>query len=103
MTLPKVHTDHETVDVGGALFDVRAITRGEAARFHKLEENGSKKELELAVISAATDTPLEETKEWYETSPSWAAEELIAHIYRISRVGEEAQKSGGTSDSPGGG
>lgn len=103
MTLPKIYLDHETVDVAGALFDVRVITRAEAARFQKLTETAGKDELEIAVIAAATDTPPAEVKEWYAATPGWAVEELMEHISRISRLGEGAQKSSGTGDSPGGG
>lgn len=104
MTLPKIHTAHETVDIGGALFDVRVITRAEAARFSRMQDEARPKdELELAVISAATDTPIDEVREWYGATPGWAVEELIGHIKRISRFTEEAQKSGGESDSPGDG
>jgi len=104
MSLPKVHTDHETIDIGGAIFDVRVITRAEAARFQKMtESDAGKDELEIAVIAAATDTPPAEVREWYAATPGWAVEELMGHISRISRLGEGAQKSSGTGDSPGGG
>jgi len=104
VTLPKIHTAHETVDVGGALFDVRVITRAEAARFQRMQEQDcAKDELEMAVIAAATDTPADEVHDWYAATPGWAVEELIGHIKRISRFEEGAQKSGGTGDRPGGG
>lgn len=104
MTLPKIPTHHETVDVAGELVDVRVITRAEAARFQKQQEDGvSRAELEKAVIAAATDTPLIDVDDWYQKTPGWAVEELIGHIKRVSRFEEGAQKSGGESDSPGGG
>lgn len=104
MTLAKVHAAHETVDVGGALFDVRVITRAEAARFNKLQlADAPKDELEIAVIAAATDTAVDETREWYAATPTWAVEELLGHIQRVSRLDEGAQKSGGAGDRPGGG
>lgn len=104
MSLPKVFSEHETVDIGGALFDIRVITRAEAARFYKMQEaDAPKDELELAVIAAATDTKADEAREWYEAAPTWAVEELIGHIKRISRLDEGAQKSGGASDSARGG
>lgn len=103
MTLPKIHTKHETVDVAGALFDLRTITRAEAARFNRMQEDdAAKDDLEMAVIGAATDTPLDEVRDWYGSTPGYAVEELLGHIKRISRLTEEAQKSGGESDSPGG-
>lgn len=104
MALPKIATHHETVDVAGALFDVRVITRAEAARFQQMQEGGCKNdELEMAVIAAATDTPADEVADWYAVTPGWAVEELIGEIKRISRFVEGAQKSGGTGDSTGGG
>lgn len=104
MSLPKIHTDHETVDVAGALFDLRVITRAEAARFHKLvEADADKDELEIAVIAAATDTPPAEVSDWYASTPGWAVEELMGHITRVSRLDEGAQKRGGTGHSPGDG
>ena len=96
MALAKVPQDHDTVEVAGIIFDVRCVTRAEAARFQKME-NGPADALEMAVISAATDTPLDEVRPWYETTPTWAVEELLRHINRISRTDTppgEAQKSG---------
>ena len=95
MTLPKIHTSHETVDIAGSLFDVRVITRAEAAQFNRMQlDDAPKDELEIRVIAAATDTPVDETREWYAKTPTWAVEQLLAHVNRISRIGEEAQKSG---------
>lgn len=95
MSLPKVPRNHETIDIAGAVFDVRAITRAEAATFQKLQEQDRPKdEIEMAVISAATDTDIEEVREWYGSTDGWAVEELIIEIKRISRFEEGAQKSG---------
>lgn len=94
MALPKVYNPHETIDVAGVLFDLRVITRAEAARFQKMQTDAPVDELEMAVIAAATDTPLDEVREWYASTPAWAVEELIGHIKRISRLDEGAQKSG---------
>lgn len=103
MSLAKIPTDHQTVDIGGQFFDVRVLTRGEAARMRELEEAGDRAELEIAVIAAATDTPLDEARQWYRATPTWAVEELIGHVMRISRLDEGAQKSSGTGDRPGDG
>lgn len=104
MSLPKIAANFETVDIAGSLFDVRTITRAEAARFQKMQDaEVGRDDLEIAVIAAATDTPPADVTDWYETTPGWAVELLIGHIKRISRFDEEAQKSGGTSDRPGGG
>lgn len=93
MSLPKVQTDFEQVDVAGAVFDLRGITRAEAARFQKMAD-GPADALEIAVIAAATDTPADEVKEWYGQTPAWAVEELLVHIKRMSRLDGEAYKSG---------
>jgi hypothetical protein len=100
MTLPKVHAPHETIDIGGALFDVRVLTSADAARFQRMvEDNTAKDILEIEVIAAATDTPVDETKDWYGATPAWVVEELIGHIQRTSRLTGEAQKSGREGDS----
>ncbi len=94
MTLPKVPSHYETIDVAGAVVDIRPLTRAEAARFQKLQAEVEVGDLEIAVIAAATDTPVEEVREWYGATPAWAVEELIMAVKRISRVDEGAQKSG---------
>lgn len=93
MALGKVPANHETVEVGGAYFDLRGITRAEQARFQKMAE-GPADALEIAVIAAASDTPADEVRAWYETTEGWAVEELLTHIKRMSRLNEGAQKSG---------
>lgn len=95
MTLPKVSTSFETVDVAGSLFDIRCLTRAESARMQKLvAADTDPAELEIECIAAATDTPVDETREWYAATPAWVVAELIDHIQRISRLSGEAQKSG---------
>lgn len=95
MTLPKILTDHETVTIAGATFDVRVISRAEAARLQRLQaDEAPKDEIEMALIAAATDTPADEVREWYASTPSWAVEELVGNIARVSRLDGEAQKSG---------
>jgi hypothetical protein len=102
VTLPKYHTAHETVDVEGELLDIRVITRAEQARFQKMvEAETPKDELESALLAVATDTPIDEVRAWYATTPGYVVEEIMGHISRISRLGEGAQKSSGTGDSPG--
>lgn len=93
MALPKVAGNSETVEVAGGLFDLRSLTRAESARFQKMAE-GPPDALEIAVIACATDTPVDETKEWYAATDSWVVEELLGHIKRLSRLDEGAQKSG---------
>jgi hypothetical protein len=95
VSLPKIYAAIEAVEVGGERFELRVVTRAEAARFQKMIEAGAPgDQLEIAVIAAATDTPDEEVREWYDSAPSWAVEELLAHIKRTSRLDEGAQKSG---------
>jgi len=103
MALAKVPTAHKTVEIEGALFDVRPFTRQEQADFQRRVDAGIEKdELEILLIAAATDTPLGETEEWYRHTPGYAVEALIVEIKGVSRLAdEEAQKSGGATDSPG--
>lgn len=96
MSLPKVLPAHpEIVDVGGQIFEVRGLTRGQAARFKQMvDEKAPLSEIEILVLSYATDTPIDEVREWYEKVEQWVVEELSAHIRRVSRLDEGAQKSG---------
>jgi hypothetical protein len=95
MTLPKILAAHQTIEVEGSEIDIRALTRAEAARFQKMSHDGKPlADLEIAVIAAGTDTPLDETKAWYESTPSHAVNEVITAIRDLSRLDEEAQKSG---------
>lgn len=96
MSLPKIHVQFATVDVGGEKFDLRSITRLEQARIQKMvEAKAPADELEVALIGYATDLATDEVREWYDATPAWAVQELINQIQRISRLDEEAQKSGG--------
>ena len=96
MTLPKILTPTRTVNIDGQDFDLRSLTRAEVALFQKQvsDNKWTMAELEIAVIAAATDTPRDETKEWYEATPSMVVEELIVEIRAMSRMDEGAQKSG---------
>lgn len=95
VTLPKIYTDHETVNVGGVLFDVRVLTRAEAATLQKMvAAEAPVDQLEITLIAAATDTPEAEVRDWYAATPQWAVQELVEHIKRVSRLDGEAQKSG---------
>lgn len=103
MSLPKIRTAIESVEIGGERFELRVVTRAEQARFQRMiAADVAPAELEIAVIAAAADTPVDEVRDWYETAPAWAVQELVEHIQRVSRLDEGAQKSSGTGDSPGG-
>lgn len=94
MTLPKIYVPAETVEIYGALFEVRVLTRAEAARFQKMVADGAPAaELEIAVIATATDTPVDATREWYEHTPTSAVQQLVEAIERVSRIDEGAHKS----------
>lgn len=95
MTLPKILAAHETIEVDGAEVDIRALSRAEAARFHKMVADGkTMADLEIAVLAAGTDTPIDEAKSWYENTPSSAVDQVLTAIKNLSRLDEEAQKSG---------
>ena len=95
MTLSKILPEHRTVKIEGQEFDIRALTRAEAARFQKIVRDGAGlAELEIAILAAGTDTPLDEATAWYETTPSHAVDQMIDAIKEISRLTEGAQKSG---------
>jgi hypothetical protein len=104
VSLPKIPTSFETVDIAGELFDLRIITRAQHFRLQKMiDAEASKDELEIFTISAATDTPLDEVREWYAVTATSVVEELVDHIVRQSRMNEGAQKRSRESDSPGDG
>lgn len=95
MSLPKIYAAVEQVEVAGEKFEVSVLTRADAARFQKMILAGAPgEELEVAVISTALGSPLEEVREWYGATPAWAVQELLDAIQRISRLDEGAQKSG---------
>ena len=96
MSLPKIWAPIETVEVAGEQFTLRSITRLEQYRMQKMVESGAPEdELEVTLLSIALDTPAGEVRDWYGATPTWAVNELMGHIRRMSRLDEEAQKSSG--------
>lgn len=95
MTLPKILTAHHTVEVEGVELDIRALSGAEAARFQKMVQDGKTlADLEIAILVAGTDTPVDEVKAWYEATPRYAVNQVLTAIKDLSRLDEEAQKSG---------
>lgn len=95
MSLPKVFAPIESVEVGGERFEVRVLTRAEHFRMQKLSTSGAPEDvMEIELIAMATDTPVDETREWYGATPTWAVKLLVTAITRLSHLDEEAQKSG---------
>jgi hypothetical protein len=94
LTLPKVYSPIEPVEIGGVTFEVRSLTRAEQFQMQKMvEQKAPADESEIAMIAYATDTSIEEVREWYGKTPGWAINELIAVILKVSRLDEGAQKS----------
>ena len=95
MSVPKVYSPMEPVEICGVTFEVRSLTRAEHFRMQKMvEDKAPADESEIAMIAYATDTAVEEVREWYGNTPGWAIDELIHVILRVSRLEEGAQKSG---------
>ena len=95
MTLPKILTEHATVTIAGQDFDIRSLTRAEAAKLQKMVADGKQgSDLEIEMIAAGTDTPRDEVRAWYEATPSKAVDQLVTAIRDLSRVDDDAQKSG---------
>ena len=95
MTLPAFVTQHATVDVDGEEIKIRSLSRGETAQLQNMVKKGADlADLEVFLIPAATDTPKDEAKSWYETAPNGVVPPLIEAIRVLSRLDEEAQKSG---------
>lgn len=94
--LPKVGPlEHRTVTIAGADYDIREITRGEAAQIGALiQKDAPPAEWEKLAIAFGTDTPLGEVAEWYDSTPANIAGQLVDAIQRLSHLDEGAQKSG---------
>ena len=104
MSLPKFHLPRETVEIDGEFIEIRGLTAAETARFEKMVATGAAwDQLEIGVIAAGTETPEDEIAIWYQDNPRHVATALSNAIRRISRVDEEARKSGGEGDRAGGG
>lgn len=103
MSLPKIPAAREAVDVDGTFIEIRSLTRAEAMRFARMTDDGARgADLEIPVLAAATDTDPDETRAWYENTPTHVIDVVLEAIKRLSRLDEGAQKSGAESDSPGG-
>lgn len=99
MALPKIYAPLETVEIGGEQITLRALTRAEQFQVQKaVKADIPEDEQEILVVSLATDVPLDEARDWYGATPTWAVQELLEEIYRMNKLGEEAraeaQKSG---------
>lgn len=95
MALPKVPQAHRTVDVEGVLFDIRGLTRAEAAKLQKMvSDDRPGGELEIAMVAFGTDTPIDEVEDWYSATPAGAVGELLEAIRDLSKLDEGARKSG---------
>lgn len=98
MTLPKFPHEHASVDIDGEIILVHGLSRREVAQAQKLsraaEDTGDWSELEIFVIACGTDTPIEEVRDWYGTVPNHVAPTVSNRIRELSRIDEEAQKSG---------
>lgn len=95
MSLPKFPTRRETIEIQGEFIPLRSLTRAESARFQKAGAAGMAwDELEMEVIAAASETPLDEVAEWYQHVPPDVVEIITDAIRKLSGLAEEAQKSG---------
>jgi hypothetical protein len=96
VSLPKFDPERKSLDVDGEVVLIRSLTRKEVAQAQQLGAagGGDWSELELFVIACGTDTPLEETREWYAKAPNHVPATISDAIRELSRIDEEAQKSG---------
>lgn len=62
---------------------VRSLSRGEALRCSR-KSNEDVAEGEIMAISYATDTPIDEIRAWYESTPFGAVQPLAKKIMEIS-------------------
>lgn len=102
MSLPKVPPVREAVEVDGTFIEIRSLTRAEAMRFAQMTEDGARgPDLEVAVLAAATDTDPDDTRSWYDNTPTNVVDVVLDAIKRLSKLDEGAQKSGAESHSSG--
>jgi hypothetical protein len=102
MSLSRIAAVWEVVEIEGEEFKIRSLTRAEAARFQNMAaHNKTLADLEVAVVAAGTETPVDEVQAWYKDTATHVVDTLIVAIKDLSRLDEGAQKSGGTGDSPG--
>ena len=82
MPLPLTPMPTGSVTIAGTKVPIRSLSRGERLELATFAEDY--RAAEVFVVSAGTDTPLEEAKAWlYRTSPE-DAEALIAGITELS-------------------
>jgi hypothetical protein len=93
VSLPKFEPQRKSIDVDGEIVLIRSLTRKEVAEAQQLA-GGDWPELELFVIACGTDTPIDEAREWYSKSPNHVPAAISTAIRELSRLDEEAQKSG---------
>ena len=100
MSLPKFERARQSIDVEGEVVLIRALTRKEVAqaaqiqKINGVEEGGDWSELEVFVVACGTDTPLDEVREWFATTDNHIPPIISNAIRELSRIDEEAQKSG---------
>lgn len=89
MGLPTFTVETETVEVPGGTLTVRGLYRMESLAIQRdLGDDPDLSEIEVRMLAAGLDKPLEEIRDWYATLPSAVVEPLTAAIIRLSGLGD---------------
>lgn len=84
--MPLTRVAFATAEVHG--IQIRGLSRGEALRIPQFEDPA---EAEVFVLVAATATAEDEVREWYRTTPTAVAGEVIDRILELSGLVDGAQ------------
>jgi len=100
VSLPKFDPPRKSIDVDAEIILIRSLTRKEVAQAQQIQlsaavaDGGDWSELEVFVIACGTDTPLDDVRDWYGKAPNHIPPIISGAIRELSRLDEEAQKSG---------
>lgn len=102
MGLPQIPIESKVVEVHGAEFKIRALTAAEWDHCLNLHKQGKTRDARARLIAHATDTTVDEVRDWFEQVPGGVLEDLAYQIELITGVGPDAQFRGGTGPGSGG-
>lgn len=102
MGLPQFPIESTVVEIHGAEFKIRALTAAEFDHCVNLHKQGKTRDSRARLISHATDTPVDEVRDWLDQVPGGVVEDLAYQIEVLTGVGPDAQFRGGTGAGGGG-
>lgn len=102
MGLPQIPIESTVVEVAGVEFKIRALTAAEWDHCLNLHKQGKTRDARARLIAHATDTPVDEVRDWLEQVSGGVLENLCYHIEVVTGVGPDAQFRSGTGPGAGG-